>query len=254
MRGLLGLRYFKVILSLTLISNVSSLLHGTGTLLSKSRVMCEMSSIADFRKEYSKQGLNEGDTPADDPYDLFKKWFNEACNAKVLEPNAMCLSTCKDNIPSARIVLLKAYDERGFVWYTNYESRKAVELLSNPHGALTFWWGDLERSVRIEGTVERVSEEESDQYFQSRPRDSQIGAWSSDQSRPIGSRDDLLQQEDAIRLRFEDKAASRPPHWGGFRLRPLRIEFWKGREGRLHDRLSYSVQSDGSWSRQRLQP
>jgi len=214
-------------------------------------------SVADLRKEYSKQGLLEAELPLD-PHEIFQLWFDEACNAKVLEPNAMCLSTCKDNIPSARYVLLKAHDKRGYVWYTNYNSRKSGDLLANPHASLTFWWGDLERSIRIEGKVEKVSDAESDEYFNSRPRSSQIGAWTSNQSSKIESREALEAQEVAVVARFEQmEKIPRPPHWGGWRLVPSRIEFWKGRESRLHDRIVFERKQDGSdaWSKvQRLQP
>lgn len=212
--------------------------------------------VAALRKEYSRTGLDEQTLPTDDPYALFQLWFDEACAAKVIEPNAMCLSTCKDNRPSARFVLLKGHDERGYVWYTNYTSRKSAELLANPHAALTFWWGDLERSIRIEGRVEQVSPEESDAYFHSRPKGSQIGAWTSNQSSTIDSREALEAQESAIMAKFEAMSViPRPPHWGGFRLVPDRVEFWKGRESRLHDRIVFERESSaGKWTRSRLQP
>ena len=213
--------------------------------------------VSALRKEYSKTGLDEHTLPSDDPYALFQLWFDEACAAKVIEPNAMCLSTCKDNRPSARYVLLKGHDERGFVWYTNYTSRKAAELAANPNAALTFWWGDLERSIRIEGSVEQVSAEESDAYFHSRPKGSQLGAWTSNQSSTIDSRETLEAQESAIIAKFEAMSAiHRPPHWGGFRLVPSRVEFWKGRESRLHDRIVFERKSSGDnkWTRSRLQP
>ena len=220
-------------------------------------------SISDLRKEYSRQGLDESLLPKN-PHTLFTTWFQEACDAKVIEPNAMCLSTCKDNKPSARIVLLKAFDEKGFVWFTNYESRKGMELESNPYAALTFWWGDLERSVRVEGVVEKVSTEESVEYFHSRPRNSQIGAWTSNQSKPIASREALQAQELAIQTRFEG-VVPKPEHWGGYRLVPNRVEFWKGREGRLHDRILFEHRSPTNvisstmndptvWTITRLQP
>lgn len=220
-------------------------------------------SISDLRKEYSRQGLDESLLPKD-PHSLFNIWFQEACDSKVIEPNAMCLSTCKDNKPSARIVLLKAFDEKGFVWFTNYESRKGMELEINPNAALTFWWGDLERSVRVEGMVEKISEKESEEYFHSRPRNSQIGAWSSNQSKPIASREELQAQEVAIQNRFSD-VIPKPSHWGGFRLVPSKVEFWKGREGRLHDRILFehlspvnvicgSMNDPAVWTITRLQP
>lgn len=208
---------------------------------------------ARLRKEYSARGLDETGMPAD-PVALFGEWFGEAVDAQALEPNAFCLSTCVDNRPSARIVLMKAFDADGVVWFTNYESRKSMELAANPYAAATFWWGALERSVRVEGPVERLSDAESDAYHQIRPRSAQIGAWSSQQSRPIASRDALEAQEAASIARFAQTTdIARPPHWGGWRMRPSRVEFWKGREHRLHDRVVYSAAA-GGWTRERLQP
>lgn len=213
-------------------------------------------NVADLRKEYSAQCLDEKDLP-NEPIELFKKWFEEACSTKMHEPNAMCLSTCgKDGKPSARFVLLKNYDQRGFVWFTNYESRKSGQIQENPYAALTFWWGELERSIRIEGEVEKVSDEESDAYFNSRPRGSQIGAWTSDQSRPIDDRAAIEKKEQEIKDKFEgQEKVTRPPHWGGWRVKPSLIEFWKGRQSRLHDRIVYT-KADGeqTWKTQRLQP
>ena len=211
-------------------------------------------NVSDLRKDYSSKGLMENDINHNNPYELFSKWFDEACAANVLEPNAMCLSTCVNNKPSARYVLLKGHDERGFVWYTNYNSRKSKEIEENPNAAITFWWGDLERSIRIEGIVEKVSTDESDQYFQSRPRGSQIGAWSSNQSQIIENRDKLEEQERNIIKKFEGlKIIPRPQHWGGFRLVPSRIEFWKGRSSRLHDRVVF-IKTNNKWQLERLQP
>lgn len=215
-------------------------------------------SVADLRKEYSQQGLNENELPPSSPFELFHSWLNDACQAKVLEPNAMCVSTCVDNKPSSRFVLLKAFDDKGFVFYTNYNSRKGRQLVENPNACITFWWGELERQVRIEGVVEKVSEAESDTYFNSRPRGSQLGAWSSNQSTEIEGRTVLEEQEKRVIEKFENVPnVPRPPHWGGFRLVPTYIEFWKGRQSRLHDRIVYECDSkdnDNSWSRKRLQP
>eukprot|EP00428_Durinskia_dybowskii_P078897 CAMPEP_0170362330 /NCGR_PEP_ID=MMETSP0117_2-20130122/4276_1 /TAXON_ID=400756 /ORGANISM="Durinskia baltica, Strain CSIRO CS-38" /LENGTH=208 /DNA_ID=CAMNT_0010616743 /DNA_START=92 /DNA_END=715 /DNA_ORIENTATION=- len=184
---------------------------------------------AHLRKDYCLQGIEDNE-PAikNGPFSYFRKWFDEACSASVLEPNAMSLATCHNNIPTCRIVLLKAFDEKGFVWFTNYNSRKSRDLSENPVAALTFWWGELERSVRVEGRVEKVSVQESDSYFNSRPRGSQIGAWSSEQSSEITSRAELDEHERKVQERFSDPAVPvpRPPHWGGFRLVPNRIEFW----------------------------
>jgi pyridoxamine 5'-phosphate oxidase len=216
-----------------------------------------LSSVADLRKEYSEKGIQDNDPAIEKgPIPFFKTWFDEACAANCLEPNAMCLSTCSNNIPTARVVLMKAYDDRGFVWYTNYNSRKSADIAANPHAALTFWWGDLERSVRIEGRVEKVSELESDEYFNSRPRGSQIGAWTSNQSNAIDSRSKLEEQERAILDKYSDTSLSvpRPPHWGGFRLVPGRVEFWKGRKSRLHDRLAFERDDSDQWQPTRLQP
>lgn len=210
-------------------------------------------SIATLRKEYSKKGLDETKMSSD-PIDVFNEWFEEALAAEVLEPNAFCLSTCLDNRPSARIVLMKGFDERGIVWYTNYESQKSRELTENPFAAATFWWGPLERQVRVEGPVERVSDQESEDYHAIRPRSAQIGAWSSQQSKPIKSRSELEEQEAASIARFDgvDKI-DRPKHWGGWRLKPSKVEFWKGREARLHDRIVYTKEAAG-WTMQRIQP
>lgn len=216
------------------------------------------SAISNLRKEYSKTSLNEDDQSIKDgPFSLFSKWFEEACHSEVLEPNAMCLSTCKENKPSGRFVLLKGFNENEFVWYTNYESRKGTDINSNPYASLTFWWGELERSVRIEGSVEKVSSEESNLYFSSRPRGSQLGAWASNQSSKISSRESLDRQAKDIISKFEGvKIIPRPDHWGGFRLIPTKMEFWKGRESRLHDRIVYEREDlqTNDWKLYRLQP
>jgi pyridoxamine 5'-phosphate oxidase len=210
-------------------------------------------SIADLRRDYSQHQLSEHDVDPD-PIRQFATWFQETLAAELPEPNAMSLATVgADGKPSLRIVLLKDFDERGFTFYTNYQSRKGEQLLHNPHAALTFLWIELERQVRIEGTVERVADADSDSYFNIRPLKSRLGAIASAQSRPIDSRDTLEQQfTDAEREYGE--TPPRPAHWGGYRLKPTWIEFWQGRRSRLHDRVAYTLSSDGQWQRERLQP
>lgn len=209
-------------------------------------------SIAGLRREYSQASLTEAEVHPD-PIMQFKAWFEEALKAKIVEPNVMTVATVDGHHrPSARILLLKDVDARGFTWFTNYESRKGRELAQCPHAALVFYWGELERQVRVEGRVELVSSEESDTYFQSRPLQSRLGALASSQSRPVNDREAL---EENFRLASEKygEQPPRPPHWGGYRLVPDRIEFWQGRPSRLHDRILYTRQ-DGEWRRQRLQP
>jgi pyridoxamine 5'-phosphate oxidase len=211
-------------------------------------------NIADLRQNYTRTGLIEADA-AIDPFQQFHTWFQAALSAQILEPNAMTLATTTaEGKPSARIVLLKDFDLRGFVFYTNYESLKAQQLSENPHAALVFWWGELERQIRVEGRVEKVSPDESDRYFHSRPIASQIGAWASNQSRVVPNRDVLENKQAELEKEYQDREIPRPPHWGGFRLVPSVIEFWQGRPSRLHDRLRYSLQDDGSWLRERLAP
>lgn len=211
-------------------------------------------NIADLRQNYTRAGLIEADA-AIDPFQQFHTWFQATLSAQILEPNAMTLATTNaDGKPSARIVLLKDFDVRGFVFYTNYESLKAQQLSENPYAALVFWWGELERQIRIEGRVEKVRPDESDRYFQSRPIGSQIGAWVSNQSRVVASRDVLENKQLELEKEYQDREIPRPPHWGGFRVVPSVIEFWQGRPSRLHDRLRYSLQDDGSWLRERLAP
>jgi pyridoxamine 5'-phosphate oxidase len=210
-------------------------------------------SIADLRKEYSRTSLSESDVDAD-PIEQFAKWFGEAISAQVPEANAMSLATvAADGRPSSRIVLIKEFNQHGFTWFTNYESRKGKELGENQYAALLFYWIELERQVRIEGRVERVSAAENDRYFHSRPLGSRIGAIASAQSRPIADRY-LLETEYAQAERQYGDDPPRPAHWGGYRLIPDYIEFWQGRPSRLHDRIAYRLQADGSWQRQRLQP
>jgi len=215
--------------------------------------MSVSSHIADLRKSYERAELNEEASHAD-PLKQFDQWLNEAVQGQVPEPNAMTVATVGSDLrPSTRIVLIKGYDSRGIVWYTNYDSRKGQELAGNPYAALQFHWVELERVVRIEGAVERVSPQESDEYFHSRPLDSRIGAWASPQSQVISGRGVLVANAAKYGAQFLLQPP-RPPHWGGFRLVPDRWEFWQGRKSRLHDRLRYSQAQDGSWLRERLAP
>ena len=210
-------------------------------------------AVAGLRKDYGQASLNEDDV-LEDPIGQFTRWFEQALKAEVNEPNAMNVATVDANgRPSSRIVLVKQFDERGFTWYTNYDSRKAQELRANPYGALLFFWSELERQVRIEGRVEMTSPEESDKYFHSRPLKSRLSAIASQQSAPIANRAALEQNYEAVAAQAGD-APPRPANWGGFRLVPERIEFWQGRRSRFHDRIVYERQEDGSWTRQRLQP
>jgi pyridoxamine 5'-phosphate oxidase len=209
-------------------------------------------SIADLRKEYSRAVLTE-DSVSADPFAQFAKWFDEALAAKIPEPNAMSVATVgADGRPSSRILLVKQFDGNGFAWFTNYDSRKGRELEHIPFAALLFHWVELERQVRIEGRVERVSPEESELYFQSRPLKSRLGALASRQSEPIADRAALEERYDDAAQQYGERPP-RPEQWGGYRLHPDRIEFWQGRESRLHDRILYTLQ-DGSWQRRRLQP
>jgi pyridoxamine 5'-phosphate oxidase len=210
--------------------------------------------FADLRKEYMQRGLDERDVDAD-PFRQFAVWFDEARAASPIEPNAMALATVGANgRPSLRMVLLKGADERGFVFYTNYESRKGRELADTPWAALTFFWPEMERQVRIEGRVEPVSAEESDAYFHSRPVGSQLSASASRQSEVIAGREELEQRVAALSARYQDQEIPRPENWGGFRVIPDAIEFWQGRANRLHDRLRYRRLASGDWQIERLSP
>jgi pyridoxamine 5'-phosphate oxidase len=209
-------------------------------------------NISSIRKDYTFKTLEIEDIK-DNPIDQFHLWLQEAINAEALEVNAMTLSTLGlDGFPNGRIVLLKELDS-GFVFFTNYESEKGKELENSPKASLTFFWAELERQVRIIGQVEKISEEESDTYFFSRPIGSQIGAWTSPQSKKILSREVLDQMKEDVESEFSSKPMSRPPHWGGFRLTPAKIEFWQGRPSRLHDRLLYE-KKEVKWEITRLAP
>jgi pyridoxamine 5'-phosphate oxidase len=210
--------------------------------------------VARLRKEYTRAGLKEFEADPN-PIEQFRTWFDEVLTSNLHEPNAMILATATlDGRPSARVVLLKGFDERGFVFYTNYEGRKGEELETNPHCALLFYWGELERQVRVEGRVRRVPDKESDAYFAGRPRGSQLGAWASEQSRPVGDRGALEHRLRELEAEYEGRDVPRPPFWGGYRVEPETIEFWQGRENRVHDRLVYRRSEDGGWRRGRLQP
>jgi pyridoxamine 5'-phosphate oxidase len=208
--------------------------------------------IAELRKSYERAELDES-ASAVEPLAQFRLWLQQALDAELPEPNAMTLATVgPDGRPSTRIVLIKGLDERGVVWYTNYDSRKGRELAANPHAALQFHWVELERVVRIEGRVEKTEAAQSDEYFKSRPLDSRIGAWASPQSQVIASRTVLVANAAKFGAQFLLNPP-RPPHWGGYRLVPDRFEFWQGRRSRLHDRLRYRLEA-GAWIRERLAP
>ena len=212
-----------------------------------------MTHIADLRKSYERDALDESASHVD-PLQQFDRWLKEAIAAQVPEPNAMTLATVASNLrPSTRVVLIKGYDARGITWYTNYSSRKGQELAGNPYAALQFHWVELERVVRIEGRVEKVSAGESDSYFKSRPLDSRIGAWASPQSEVIPGRGVLVANVAKYAAQFLLQPP-RPPHWGGYRLVPDSWQFWQGRKSRLHDRLRYTLEAEGNWLRERLAP
>ncbi|MCZ4498928.1 MAG: pdxH [Marmoricola sp.] len=212
----------------------------------------DANDLAALRAEYELGGLVESDLPPD-PLDLFRSWFADVRAAGIGEPNAMVLATSVDGVPSSRTVLLKGLDADGFVFFTNYDSRKGAELAANPACALLFGWYGVQRQVRIEGTAARVDRAETEEYFSSRPRPSQLGAWASEQSREVASRTALDAAYAATEDRFGDGAIPAPPHWGGYRVTPRVIEFWQGRRGRMHDRLAYRREGDG-WVTRRLAP
>jgi pyridoxamine 5'-phosphate oxidase len=210
-------------------------------------------SLAHLRREYSMRSLNEQEVDRN-PFVQFQHWFDEAVRVETIEPNAMVLATSSPGgLPSARMVLLKGFDELGFLFFTNAESRKAEELHRNPHAALLFYWGELSRQVRIEGEVEAASRDESEEYFSTRPLESRIGAWASKQSSVIPGREYLEERVTRIKQQFPENDVPLPPFWGGFRVKPAAFEFWQGRENRLHDRLRYSRQGEG-WVLERLSP
>ena len=212
-----------------------------------------MTKISDLRKSYERAELGE-DASHPNPLQQFDQWLQEAIRAEIPEPNAMTLASVGSDLrPSTRVVLIKGYDERGIVWYSNYESRKGRELAGNPYAALQFHWVELERVVRIEGRVGLASAEESDAYYASRPLDSRIGAWASPQSQVIANRGVLVANAARYAAQYLLNPP-RPPHWGGFRLVPERWEFWQGRKSRLHDPLRYTLTSDNNWVRERLAP
>lgn len=216
--------------------------------------MRKRTDLTTLREEYARASLDVHGV-ANDPIEQFSAWFEDAREAETGEPNAMALATVDGNgAPSCRIVLLKTVDERGFTFFTNYESRKSTDIESNPNVSLVLYWSTLERQVRIDGVAERVDAEESSAYFAVRPRGSQLGAWASPQSRMVASRQILEERLTEMEARFDGREVPRPSHWGGFLVTPRRIEFWQGRPNRLHDRVVYDREEDGRWTITRLAP
>lgn len=210
-------------------------------------------SIADIRKDYKLKSLLEQDVKSN-PVDQFSDWWNEAVSSQIEEVNAMTLATAtQGGLPSARIVLLKGFTYEGFKFYTNYESHKGTELALNPHAALVFFWKELERQIRVEGTVEKLSEEDAEAYFKTRPAASRIGAWASPQSTTIAGRETIEENVLKYKAQFGEENIPKPPHWGGYIVRPLKIEFWQGRRSRLHDRIQYTRQNE-DWKIERIAP
>ncbi len=216
--------------------------------------MTSNSSVADLRRDYRLQSLSESDVDLD-PIRQFARWWEEVLAAEISEPNGMTLATVTpEGKPAARIVLLKGFDHRGFTFFSNYTSHKGEQLTAHPYAALVFWWDPLERQVRIEGPVERMDAGESDEYFHSRPKGSRLGAWASNQSQVIAGREALEHRQQELEQQYQDMdRIPRPPHWGGYRVIPIQMEFWQGRSSRLHDRICYTQQADG-WLIQRLAP
>jgi pyridoxamine 5'-phosphate oxidase len=214
----------------------------------------EGTSLANLRREYASESLLEEDVTAH-PVDQFRKWWNQVRSSEIIEPNAMTLATASsDGMPSARVVLLKGFDDNGFVFFTNYESFKGMQLAENPKACLVFFWKEIERQVRITGLVKPLAAEDSDAYFNSRPAGSRLGALASPQSKIIESRQWLHQQYDLLAQTYRDKEIRRPLHWGGYRVQPVIVEFWQGRPSRLHDRIQYTLQEAGNWKIERLAP
>lgn len=209
--------------------------------------------ILKLRKEYTREALDENHIK-NNPFDQFNYWMEEAIQAEILEPNAMVLATAQQNRPSARVVLLRDVTPKGFTFYTNYLSKKGIELQQNPFAALNFYWPELERQVRIEGKVEKLPESDSKEYFGLRPRGSQIGAWASPQSQIIKNREELEGLVKKFEEEFENREVPLPPHWGGYVLIPEYFEFWQGRENRLHDRIFFQKNAKGHWEKGRLAP
>jgi pyridoxamine 5'-phosphate oxidase len=213
-----------------------------------------MALLAHLRKEYRLHALNKEEA-AENAIEQFEHWWNDALKSEIEEVNAMTLATASaDGLPAARIVLLKAFHADGFQFFTNYESFKGKQLRENPRACLVFFWKELERQIRITGLVEKLSERESNDYFRARPEGSRIGAWASPQSEVIESSEWLVQRADQFEKQFSDSEIPRPPHWGGFLVRPVTIEFWQGRPNRMHDRLLYTLQENGNWMIERLAP
>ena len=209
--------------------------------------------LFDLRNEYTSRTFDESDALRS-PFELFEKWFHEAQESKIFEPNAMALATVNAHgIPSVRMILLKSFNADGFMFFSNYESRKGYQLIDNPNAASVFYWEELERQVRIEGIVEKLSSKESDKYFETRPTGSRLGAWASPQSRVVESRQWLEKKHNEFREKFKHSEVPRPANWGGYRLKPTLVEFWQGRAHRLHDRLQYR-RSGKKWILERLAP